>query len=392
MASTLNQTSKTPIVWILKSQRAGENTQLDALARALGWSYQSKQLVYRPGIPYFLLSSSLLGIDAERSELSEPWPDLIISASAKNEPVCRWIRKHANKTVQLIHIGRPWAKLKHFDLVVTTPQYRLPKKHNVQTNTAPMHYQINSDQISNNKKHWQAKLSKLPGPYTALMIGGHSGPYSLDKRAVKRLAQQVNQMVDASGGSLLVSTSARTPGYATDYLETHLAVPKYFHRWGLTGDNPYYAFLSLAESIIVSGDSVSMLCEACAMMKPVYIFDLGEGPVSMRVKNHLSLDCLKYYFNLGLNQLESSHLQNVIYRLAMWKGPIRLTRDLSLVHQSLIEQKRAVWLGDNFADNQKRLPFQDVSQTVDKIKQLMKNHSITDKASDNTSNTILTTH
>ncbi len=367
------QSFQSPVVWVLESMRAGENTQLKALADELGWDYQFKQMHHRPGIPYFLLGSSLLGIDEETSELSGPWPDLIISASAKNEPICRWIRDHADKTVRLVHLGRPWANIKHFDLVITTPQYRLKAKRNIHVNTVPMHYPIDSARIGNELQvqDWRVKLSNLPKPYIALMIGGHSGPYSFDERATQRLVEQANHMAETLGGSLLISTSARTPGYVANYLEKEVSAPNYFHHWGSTDNNPYYAFLGLADSIIVTGDSISMLSEACAMLKPVYIFDLGEGPVSMRQQGNLSLECLDYFFGKNSNRFELDHLRNLFYRIAMWKGLKRLTRDLRLVHSRLIAQKRAVWLGESFPENLQKQPFQDVSRTVHRVKRLM---------------------
>ncbi|MEE9412801.1 MAG: ELM1/GtrOC1 family putative glycosyltransferase [Methylococcales bacterium] len=363
---------QSPVVWVLKSGRAGENTQLEALAEELGWEYQVKQVHHRQGIPCFLLNSSLFGIDTEMSELSAPWPDLIISASAKNEPVCRWIRDHADKVVRLVHLGRPWSNIKHFDLIITTPQYRLPAKRNIQENTVPMHYSMDSARISDELRVWGAKLSDLPKPYVAVMVGGHSGPYSFDIRAAQRLVEQANQQAEALGGSLLISTSARTPGHVARYLERHISVPNYFHNWGSSDENPYYAFLGLAESIIVTGDSISMLSEACAMLKPVYIFDLGEGPVSMRQQGNFNLECLDYFFGQNFSRFELDHLRNILYRMAMWKGLKRLTRDLRLVHSRLIVQQRAVWLGEHFPDNPEKQPFQDVSRTVYRIQRLMK--------------------
>ena len=42
--------------------------------------------------------------------------------------------------------------------------------------------------------------------------------------------------------------------------------------WGAEGKNPYLGFLSCADNLIVTGDSVSMCCEATATQKPLRIF------------------------------------------------------------------------------------------------------------------------
>src|SRR5262245_23666606 len=51
------------------------------------------------------------------------WPDLVISASMRNEPVCRWIRRHSEVRTRYVHIGNPWARAGDFDLFFTIPAY-----------------------------------------------------------------------------------------------------------------------------------------------------------------------------------------------------------------------------------------------------------------------------
>ena len=84
-----------PRVWTVAAYRAGEQGQTLALAAALGWPFEIKTLSYRwPAIRTNVLrGSDLGGIDvAQSSPLAPPWPDLVISAGMRNEPVCRWIR------------------------------------------------------------------------------------------------------------------------------------------------------------------------------------------------------------------------------------------------------------------------------------------------------------
>ena len=113
-----------PKVWAILCYREGDNSQILALAEALGWPYEVKRLAYQK-LGYLsdvLRRTTLAGIDrAGSSPLVAPWPDLVISAAMRNEPVCRWIQRQAGKPVRYVHIGRPWARLRWFDLVVTMP-------------------------------------------------------------------------------------------------------------------------------------------------------------------------------------------------------------------------------------------------------------------------------
>jgi mitochondrial fission protein ELM1 len=47
--------------------------------------------------------------------------------------------------------------------------------------------------------------------------------------------------------------------------------------WDGFGENPYFAFLALADAFLVTADSVSMISEAAATGKPVHILDLDGG-------------------------------------------------------------------------------------------------------------------
>ena len=47
--------------------------------------------------------------------------------------------------------------------------------------------------------------------------------------------------------------------------------------WDGDGDNPYFAMLGLADAIVVTGDSVNMVSEACATGKPIHVFHLEGG-------------------------------------------------------------------------------------------------------------------
>ena len=111
------------------------------------------------------------------------------------------------------------------------------------------------------------------------MIGGNAGPYVLDAEAGALLGRAASAHARKTGASLLVSSSARTPAPAMAALEAAIDVPAEIYRWRRdAAENPYLGYLALAQSIIVTCESMSMLAEACATRKPVYMFDLDTGP------------------------------------------------------------------------------------------------------------------
>lgn len=333
--------SRPPRVWLLMGHRAGDNTQVQALGEALGWPFEIKRFVYHSWerLVNWPFATTLAGLVPERSSVLEPpWPDLVISAGRRNEPIARWIRREAKGRTRLVHVGRPWARLERWDLVVTTPQYRLPLLPNVLHNETPLH-RVTQRRLAEAAAEWEARLSHLPRPWTAVLAGGPSGPYPFDAASGERLARQASRLAAASGGSLLVTTSARTPAPTLEALFGRVTRPAFLYRWTPEAkDNPYFAFLGLADQIIVTGDSVSMMTEACATGKPVFLYDTGEGWFGMRERHGAGPAWWRCF--------DRQHLKALVYRETMVHGPTRLTRDIRVVQRLLVGSGRAAWLGD----------------------------------------------
>jgi len=352
---TAQGNSSGPLTWLLTGHKAGDNTQVTALADALGWSYTVKRFRYRS---YELLTNRLLGITlagidrAASSELAPPWPELVITAGRRNEPVARWIRRQSGGKTRLVHVGRPWAPLDSFDLIVTTPQYFLPDHQNVFKITLPLHG-VTSDLLDKAASAWGAKLAHLPRPYTAVLIGGDSGPFVYTREKGRRLGQLINSLAVSSGGSLLVTGSARTPTAVLEALRQELAVPNTVYRWSEDRvGNPYLGYLALADQLVVSGESMSMLAEAGFTGKPLYIYDPADSGSWWR-----------YAHNYRYKPLT--------HRLAMLLAPRRMHRDVGNIQRQLVSSGRAVWLGQPFPQRGDLELPDDVERAADRVRALI---------------------
>jgi mitochondrial fission protein ELM1 len=327
-------------VWLLMGHRAGDNTQVLALGEALGWPFEVQRFVYTRHelLVNWPFSSTLAGVDRRRSaRLEPPWPDLVITAGRRNEPIARWIRRQAPHPVRLVHVGRPWARIERWDLVVTTPQYRLPRAPNVVHNDAPLH-RVGAERLAKERARFEARLGGLPRPRIAVLVGGPSGPYPFGPADGARLGREASALARELGGSLLVTTSARTRPGTAEALFASLDAPAERYRWRPDDpDNPYFGFLALADRVVVTADSVSMMAEACATGRPVHFFDTGEGVTSMREGAGR---------RAGRRRLDRAHLKAFVYRQTMRFGPRRLTRDIRIVQRQLVASGRAAWLGE----------------------------------------------
>ena len=267
-------TMKTPVVWVLLGTHFGDNEQARLLAEALGWPFQTRQLVFNAAfrLPNLLLGAHLASLDKKASDpLTAPWPDLVIATGRRSVPVARWIRAKNRGRTMLVQIGRPRAPLGWFDLVVTTPQYGLPRRDNIVHLDLPFS-KDSTGPVEKNLEVWRKRFEKLPRPWTGVLVGGSSPPFCLDAAAAAQLAAEVSRKSNGKGGAVLLTTGPRTSEETAATLQNTLEGPRYFHRWKPDTDNPYQSILALADDFIVTGDSVSMVSEACLTRKPVDVF------------------------------------------------------------------------------------------------------------------------
>ncbi len=365
VADTPPASAVPPRVWLLTGHKAGDNTQVVALAEALCWPFELKRFAYQPWelLSNRLLGVTLAGIDRPGSSVLEPpWPDLVITAGRRNEPVARWIRRQTGGHTQLVHVGRPWAPLDCFDLIVATPQYFLPERANILPIDLPLH-RITQAGLDKVAEYWGERYAHLPRPYWSVLLGGNSGPFVFTDQKAIRLARWLNACVRNEGGSVLVTNSARTPEQAYAALLSALDAPLSAFRWGDPAEeNPYQAYLALADRLVVTGESMSMLAEASATGQPLYIFDLSDCPAGGA---GVSGDCRPWWL----------HRHNLRYKplshhLAMALAPRRMRRDVSRIQERLVASGRAVWVGQEWKDGGTRRQESDVERAAARVRAL----------------------
>lgn len=209
-----------PRVWLLLADRLGDNAQVLALGERLGYSAEEKYLRHNKlyHLPNVIKAASLFSVLRESSSpLTPPWPDLIIMAGRKNVAAARWIRRRSGGRTKIVTIGRPRAPLNLFDLVLTTPQYRLPREDNVIELKVPLSG-VHPAGLDHARVTWNHVLEKLPRPHISLLVGGDTTTCVFDQVAADRLGRLASIYARSVGGSLLVTTSPRTSRAAADAL------------------------------------------------------------------------------------------------------------------------------------------------------------------------------
>jgi mitochondrial fission protein ELM1 len=244
-------------LWVLSVGKPGDDAQARLLADVIGWPYAVKRV----------------GVD----RLQPPWPEIVVSSGRMTEQAARALRARAGAGLRVVQVGRPHGPLADLDLVIGPPQYVLPEHPRVVRLGLPLQ-RVSPAVVEDAARTWAPPPgTRLDRPRIAVLVGGTAWPYVLDAATARALAEQVSAAARATGGSLLVTTSRRTPPVVTATLTAALTAAAVLHCWS-AGDpaNPYLAFLGLADRIVVTADSASMLADAVSTGKPVEIFPLPE--------------------------------------------------------------------------------------------------------------------
>ncbi|MFZ2006069.1 MAG: mitochondrial fission ELM1 family protein, partial [Stellaceae bacterium] len=119
-------------------------------------------------------------------------------------------------------------------------------------------------------------LARLPRPIVGVLIGGSNRAYRLGLDRLAQIADMIAASLRETGGSAVVTPSRRTGAEGVTLLRKRLAgLPATI--WDMTGDNPYYAYLAVADAFLVTADSVSMISEAAMTGKPAHVIELDGG-------------------------------------------------------------------------------------------------------------------
>lgn len=175
--------------------------------------------------------------------------------------------------VPVVGFGQPGSAADRMDLVVTTPQFHVEGG-----NVLRMDHAISphGDVIDFVPGCDADLVSHLPSPLSLVLVGGPAGPWHLD---VDRVVDVVESL-SGQGASVVVLTSARTPGLARSVL-ARLERPNIVIDRIAGVPIRMAVAMSLCSAAYVTGDSVSMISEVAAAGRPVAVIVPPASPTDV---------------------------------------------------------------------------------------------------------------
>ncbi len=361
-------------VWVLTDDRAGNRTQAVGLAEALGVSYQIKEL--RFGLlsrlhNLILGASAAVLTRASRAQVTPPWPQLVIAAGRRAAPVARWIKRQSGRRTLIVQLGRKGGHdPRPFDAVVTPVHAALPAHEKRIETLAPLNRA--SDETLRAAADVADPFGGGPKPHVALLVGGATARQHFGADEAERLGTEVLAAVRAGteegpGGTLVAVTSPRTGAAATEALVAALGDGGRVFPWRPNDlANPYLACLARADIIVVTGDSESMIAEATATGKAVYLFPFPARRRGwwLRLGAHVAAAAAQ-------KRAGQSSLVTGLCAYLVERGLVRPPRDLDLMHSALVSMEYVKYFDGTLSDRPPPSRFLETEHVTSSLRAML---------------------
>ena len=263
----------------------GMISQVEGLAKALQTEFQHK--IVRLNWLWNYIPPKLTPISEiilkDRHYITENKNfDLVISCGRKSVIPSAIIKKK-NTNIFSIHIQDPKINYKNFDIIIA-PEHDDLKGENIISSKGAIHY-ITQLEINKAKNYLIDKVQNEK--IVSLILGGPNKYYRFGNEELTQVFKKIKSNFISQGHKVIVIPSMRTPKRIID-----LAM-KGFVKEGFVVNTvdkqAYLSALALATNIVVTCDSTSMISEAAASGKPIFVAHMQPKKNNYRFKKFFQL-------------------------------------------------------------------------------------------------------
>jgi hypothetical protein len=210
--------------------------------------------------------------------------NIVISCGRKSVIPSIYLKKKFKNKIMNIHIQDPKVSLNNFDFVVAPEHDGLMGK-NVLTSKGAIHY-LRSEELDLNENYLTSKMSKEKKIVT-LIVGGPNKYYDFNDINIEKIFLKIEKNFIQNGYQLIFIPSMRTPASiikkAEDFFDKNQIIIQDVNK------KAYLSSLKLADHIVVTCDSTSMISEAAITGKPIYVAQMPAIKINKRFKHFFNL-------------------------------------------------------------------------------------------------------
>ncbi|MBO6489218.1 MAG: mitochondrial fission ELM1 family protein [Pelagibacteraceae bacterium] len=274
-----------PKALLLTEGYHGMISQVEGLAKALNADFQHKIVRlnwlwnYIP--PKLSPVSRLILKDGQYITENEKF-DLVVSCGRKSVIPSIFIKKK-NKKIFTIHIQNPKVRFNNFDLIVV-PEHDGLKGENIIASKGAIHY-ITRLEIEKARPYLHDKIQNEK--IVSLILGGPNKYYNFSNEELTNIFGEIKSSFISQGYKAIIIPSMRTPKRIID-----LAINEFLTDGFVVNSvdkQAYLSSLAIANSIVVTCDSTSMISEAAASGKPIFVAHMQPKRNNYRFKKFYKL-------------------------------------------------------------------------------------------------------
>lgn len=265
--------SSSAACWGITEGAAGMISQVKGLAQSVGLPFELRDVTLR--FPWKKMWPGFIPVRQSIFRNPEqlagpPCPRLVVSCGRQAVMASLFLKRQLGDAVFTVHIQDPKIRTSRFDLVIAPEHDGLTGRNVFQTRGAVHH--ISRDVLAKAAASARGPLAGLHGNFVTVLLGGPNSCYRFDAENLKPLIAQLREIFARHGVPYVILPSRRTPGDVVRQFQQAFPAPHLV--WDRSGENPYLAALGLCSHVIATSDSVSMISEAAATEKPVYVYPL----------------------------------------------------------------------------------------------------------------------
>ena len=279
----------------------GMLSQVEGLAKALKFNFKHQKIKLKSLWNY--IPPKLTPIS--ENLLTEKFvcdSKIIISCGRKSVIPSIALKKRFKDEIFNIHIQDPKVSHNHFDLIVS-PEHDGIKGNNVITTKGAIHY-LTKKEIMVHSKY--LNFNKEKKQIVAFIIGGPNKYYDYSEEQIHYIFNKVKTLFTPDKFKIVIVPSYRTPervikrAFNTFNFNHHVLKVVY--------KKAYLSSLAIADYIVVTCDSTSMISEAAVSGKPVYVAMMKSKKTSKRFKNFYN-----QFSSLGITRELKDSIDNWTY-------------------------------------------------------------------------------
>ena len=259
----------------------GMISQVEGLAKALDLSYKHQTVELKKIWEYVppKFTPITLGVLKNQFIFSSK---VIISCGRKSVIPSLALKKKYKDRVFNIHIQDPKVPITKFDLIVC-PEHDNLQGENVIKTVGAVHYLTNSE-IQKNREYINVEKGKKK--IVSFILGGPNKYYNFSDEQINFIFNKIKVVFTPQKYRIIVIPSYRTPERIikkafNTFSDNHIVFKE-------VDKKAYLCALSLADYIVVSCDSTSMISEAAITGKPIYVAQMKSQGNNYRFENFYS--------------------------------------------------------------------------------------------------------